>query len=86
MHDLQLSEIIQQNSRKASFSRTGAMSSVEKRAKKRMKNNPYPKTVVDDASGTEFLNERHRDWEQGYLACLNNLKESKRKGNLKTQK
>jgi len=51
-----------------------------------MKNNPYPKTVVDDASGTEFLNERHRDWEQGYLACLNNLKESKRKGNLKTQK
>ena len=39
-----------------------------------MKSNPFPKTIVDEACGLEFTNDRFRDWEAGYKACLSDLK------------
>lgn len=30
--------------------------------------NPYPKIIVDEASGIEVLNEKHQIWEEGYKA------------------
>ncbi len=32
--------------------------------------NPYPETIIDEASGLEFPNDKHRVYNEGYFAAL----------------
>uniref|UniRef100_A0A6M3J947 Uncharacterized protein n=1 Tax=viral metagenome TaxID=1070528 RepID=A0A6M3J947_9ZZZZ len=37
--------------------------------------NPYPKTIIDEVSGTEIPNQRYDDWLKGYAAAYNEKNE-----------
>lgn len=35
-----------------------------------MKKNPYPETIIDEASGIEVTNNEHYIWEDGFKAGI----------------
>jgi len=36
----------------------------------KMRQNPYPPTIVDEHSGVEVPNDAHRIWNEGYYAAI----------------
>jgi hypothetical protein len=37
--------------------------------------NPYPKTIIDEASGEEVSNPLHKAWQEGYESGCNDCTE-----------